>query len=114
MITPEKCDDGATSNGNGCSSTCTLETGYSCEDLPSTCSPVCGDGIRTGTEGCDDANRLDIVGCESDCSSPMPGYTCVGLTPDVCTETCGDSTITFTEQCDDTNSSPNDGCDSSC
>jgi len=56
MISPEKCDDGATSNGNGCSSTCTLETGYSCEDLPSVCSGICGDGIRTGTEGCDDGN----------------------------------------------------------
>lgn len=54
---PEACDDGGTSNGNGCSSTCTVESGWTCSGAPatlSTCSPVCGDGQLLGGEACDD------------------------------------------------------------
>jgi cysteine-rich repeat protein/parallel beta-helix repeat protein len=34
----EACDDGNTSNGDGCSSTCTIESGYGCAGQPSVCS----------------------------------------------------------------------------
>ena len=49
----EQCDDGANINGDGCSSTCTFETGFSCTPgVPSSCEvdlcariiPVDGDG----------------------------------------------------------------------
>ena len=36
----ETCDDGGTTNGNGCSSTCTIEYGYTCSGSPSVCSLV--------------------------------------------------------------------------
>ncbi len=54
---PEGCDDGGTTSGNGCSSTCSVETGWSCtggEGAISTCSVVCGDGLLRASEGCDD------------------------------------------------------------
>jgi len=34
----EACDDGDTSSGDGCSSSCSVESGYSCSGEPSTCS----------------------------------------------------------------------------
>jgi len=38
----EQCDDGNTTSGDGCSSTCTIEPAYACGDAePSVCSPVC-------------------------------------------------------------------------
>ena len=42
----EACDDGNASNGDGCSSTCTIETGWSCGDTG--CTPVHGDGAIKG------------------------------------------------------------------
>ena len=50
----EACDDGNTTNGDGCSSTCELES-------------VCGNGILEGNEVCDDGNTLDGDGCSSTC-----------------------------------------------
>jgi cysteine-rich repeat protein len=71
----EQCDDGNTTNGDGCSSTCTIET-----------PPVCGDGAVTGGEGCDDDNTTNGDGCSSTCTVEA-GYTCVGE-PSVCTTAC--------------------------
>lgn len=63
----EVCDDGNTSNLDGCSSTCTLEDGWYCtHDGPNhsadTCGFTCADGFSVGTEGCDDANFDDFDG----------------------------------------------------
>lgn len=66
----EGCDDGNTVDGDGCSSTCTVETGYSCNgdfNTPSTCNTVCGDGIMAGSETCDDSNTNSGDGCSSVC-----------------------------------------------
>jgi cysteine-rich repeat protein len=52
---PETCDDGGTTSGNGCSATCTVETGYTCMGMPSVCNGICGDGLVRGTETCDTA-----------------------------------------------------------
>jgi len=50
----EGCDDGNQRNGDGCSSECQTEEGWSCENLdPSDCEPVCQDGQAVGTEECD-------------------------------------------------------------
>jgi len=39
---PEECDDGNTANGDGCSSTATIEPGYACTGSPSVCVPTTG------------------------------------------------------------------------
>jgi len=46
----ETCDDGGSLAGNGCSATCTVETGYRCSGAPSVCTPMstCGE-IRLAT-----------------------------------------------------------------
>lgn len=54
------CDDGNTKNGDGCSSTCLVEKGYSCNGgtpvSKDTCIEICGDGLNFGTYQCDDGN----------------------------------------------------------
>jgi hypothetical protein len=50
----EQCDDGNTTGGDGCSSTCGVEA-------------ICGDGTVEGGEECDDGNRTDGDGCSSVC-----------------------------------------------
>ncbi len=50
----EACDDGNGSNGDGCSSKCQIEPGWTCAGTPSVCATICGDGIVTGNETCDD------------------------------------------------------------
>ncbi len=45
----ETCDQGNTVSGDGCSSSCQIETGWTCTGTrSSTCSPVSGDGICIG------------------------------------------------------------------
>jgi cysteine-rich repeat protein len=57
---PGRCDDGNTITNDGCSSTCFVETGYTCTSNPSACTPICGDGKVVGIEAtadhCDDGN----------------------------------------------------------
>jgi len=56
--TVEACDDGNTTDGDGCSSTCTVEDGWNCSGAPSSC------GFATLTEGgesCVDAPPLLYV-----------------------------------------------------
>jgi len=60
----EKCDDGNLRDGDGCSSTCTIEV-----PLPL----VCGDGIAQGpTETCDDGNLTNGDGCSATCAIESP------------------------------------------
>ena len=103
----EKCDDGNTSDGDGCSSSCIIEEGYACEssvitlnNFKSICSPICGDGKITGTEDCDDKNTNAGDGCSSDCKFEL-GYTCSGVpsvcTRDVCTVTLDGSGYEVTQ-----------------
>jgi cysteine-rich repeat protein len=75
----EGCDDGNRVAGDGCSSTCTVEVGHTCElssvDVyvagvrrrPSVCE-ICGNGMRSAAEGCDDGNGADKDGCSSSCT----------------------------------------------
>jgi len=58
---------------------------------------VCGDGIRQGSEACDDGNLVAGDGCENDCRL-----------------SCGNGAITGSEECDDGNLIDGDGCDSNC
>lgn len=38
-----------------------------CNDAPGSCGPVCGNGLTTPPEECDDENTLDGDGCSSEC-----------------------------------------------
>ena len=71
------CDDGNTSDGDGCNATCSIE--------------ICGNGTIDTDEQCDDGNLEDGDGCNDMCA----------------TEYCGDGAVqNFTghlEECDDTN-----------
>jgi len=80
----ESCDDGNTSDGDGCGATCELEPGYTCP-WNEPCRPViCGDGNEDGYvdadgvyvyEQCDDGNTSEGDGCSSTCL-PEVGYYC--------------------------------------
>jgi cysteine-rich repeat protein len=97
----ESCDDGGTTAGDGCSATCTAESGYTCTGSPSTCTTSCGDGIIAGTESCDNggsnSNAADAA-CRTDCTSRR----------------CGDGIRDTGEGCDDGNTNNNDECLNSC
>ncbi len=53
----EECDDGNTDDGDGCSSTCEIES----------TGPVCGNGIVETGEECDDGNLINGDGCSATC-----------------------------------------------
>src|SRR6185369_18076208 len=72
----EKCDDGNSVPGDGCSGNCTIESSYACPLAGMPCELTCGNGkVNTG-EKCDDGNRVSGDGCPDDCSEAEPGFTC--------------------------------------
>ena len=95
---PEDCDDGGTANGDGCSSTCQLET-------PSRVEPRCGDGVVGADELCDTSD--DSATCDADCTAPVcgDGHVNRNFAPP------GGSTF---EHCDDGGTVDGDGCSSTC
>jgi cysteine-rich repeat protein len=68
----------------GWDSQCVSEAEQICEIV----CPVCGDGIISGAEQCDDGNTNPGDGCDATCMIEN-GYTCSGQ-PSVCTAICGD------------------------
>ena len=72
----EECDDWNDESGDGCSSTCTIETGYTCP-FEEACIPNCGDGDIDAGEQCDDGGNSDNDGCSKTCQIE-DGYTCPG------------------------------------
>jgi len=122
---PEQCDDfvnegGVAWNGDGCSTTCTIEVGFECSngDLsrPSECWEICGDGLNYGFWECDDSNTKAWDGCDESCWVEY-GHVCTGGSPtfyDTCTELCGDGRNIGILECDDGNLLNNDGCSSTC
>ncbi|MFN2376628.1 MAG: hypothetical protein ABR538_08830, partial [Candidatus Binatia bacterium] len=89
----EGCDDSGCVSGDGCSSTCVVESGYECVGEPSVCTliPVCGDGQVTGDEDCEAGD------CCTDCQFTQAETLCRASAgecdqPDYCTgssATCG-------------------------
>jgi cysteine-rich repeat protein len=112
----ETCDDGNTTNNDGCSATCQTErcgdgvkqTSEQCDDgnttsgdgCSATCTlePKCGNGSIEAGEQCDDSNTANNDGCSATCR----------------TERCGDGIKQTNEQCDDSNTSSGDGCSATC
>lgn len=79
------------------------------------CVPICGNGVISGTEACDDGNTNNNDGCSSTCAVE-PSYECIG-TPSICTLLfCGDRKISpsIGEQCDDGGTASGDGCSATC
>jgi len=72
----EICDDGNLVDGDGCSSTCQIESLYQCdlsttnatEGALSVCS-LCGNGVKKLSDGeqCDDGNLTPGDGCSATC-----------------------------------------------
>ncbi len=103
----EECDDGNTSDCDGCSASCTTER--------------CGDGHLCGGEECDDGNDVPCDGCTAchvdacgdgvrcggeACDTPVGCTTC-----DACAvPICGDGIVCPGEECDDGNLTACDGC----
>ncbi len=117
----EQCDDGNTSEHDGCTSICTIEA-------------FCGNGTIEPGEECDDGNFEDEDGCASDCSletgcgngrlevgeqcdddNLASGDGCTGdCRIEAAAPVCGNGIFEYTEGCDDGNTTDGDGCSASC
>jgi fibro-slime domain-containing protein len=114
----EQCDDGNELDDDGCSSTCRIEEGHMCEpgiddDDPEDCTGFseCGNGVREGTEACDDGNGDWGDGCTPDCKKSLD------CSQGFCTSPCGDGIVLPSDPpgtCDDGNTNDGDGCSSDC
>lgn len=121
----EQCDDGPGTlanpgtpvGGDGCSATCTVESGWVCPPGLA-CQPRCGDGVVNGNEQCDTPDSDACVNCRL-----QPGYNCgPSGTANPCTATvCGNGNPADPvgaaepgEGCDDGNTIAGDGCGPTC
>jgi fibro-slime domain-containing protein len=119
----EQCDDGNAFDNDGCSSTCRLEgagpaeaDGWVCPTPGQMCvRTTCGNGMREGSEQCDDGNNDMGDGCTPFCrNEPVcpPGG-------GACSTSCGDglllpADIAAGQECDDGNTVSGDGCSATC
>lgn len=85
----EKCDLGSegqgvqhNGTGQGCTASCTVQTGWKCGPKPTAypttvCLHICGNGLVEPEKGeqCDDANNENGDGCSSNCKIEK-GWTC--------------------------------------
>ena len=64
----EECDDSGVYDGDGCSSSCTIESGYNCAGAPSFCSPIDtdGDGVADTSDNCPNVANADQVDVDGD------------------------------------------------
>ncbi|HEY4014849.1 MAG TPA: DUF4215 domain-containing protein [Polyangiaceae bacterium] len=114
----EQCDDGNTVSGDGCSSSCQLEPGWTCPTPGQPCKRIeyCGNGILELDIGeqCDDGNTTSGDGCSATCQlepgfvCPTPGQSCVS------TVVCGDGRLDGAEQCDSGRFNGVGGCTVAC
>jgi len=116
LDTGEKCDDGNTLSGDGCSATCQKEPGWTCigSGVPCLKQMYCGDGVVDSPETCDDGNSVPGDGCSGTCQiepnymCPTPGQPCSS------TVKCGDSVVEGNEACDDGTTTGMYGCSADC
>ena len=110
LTSNKQCDDGHTPAekasptwvDDGCSSTCTIETGWVCRVPGKPCIPDCGDGVVELGKECDTGNNAPNKpddGCSPTCQIE-PGWSCTGQ-PSVCTKAvCGNGIVEEGESCD--------------
>jgi cysteine-rich repeat protein len=120
----EQCDDGDLENDDGCSNSCAVESGWTCQGNPSACATICGDSLVRGLEQCDDGNTLPNDYCSPSCmqitgfcddfvTQVTAGETCdegpaLNGTPLHCNDTCNDTT---TPLCGNAVVEPPESCD---
>ncbi len=92
---------------------------------------VCGNGIKEGTEECDDGNAVNTDACLNSCMDASCGDTYIetgveecddgnAVNTDACLNSCMDASCGDTyiesgvEECDDGNTDDDDGCSSAC
>jgi len=76
---------------------------------------ICGDGVRSQDEACDDGNNAAGDGCAADCLTVDPGFSCTPSgQPCHRIARCGDGVAVLPELCDDGNVTAGDGCSDSC
>ncbi len=106
----ETCDDGNTSNGDGCNASCTIETGWTCTGTPSGCSET--NECLVGNGWCDDTctNTTGSYMCSCDAGYILSGdaHSCGDLNECIgqwsgnnCSAdaTCGNTMGSFTCTC---------------
>lgn len=73
-MTVENCDDGNTNDTDGCSASCTQESGFVCTGNPSVCVPqaLCGNGIVDAGEQCDQGSNNGTGICTTFCAFDVP------------------------------------------
>jgi fibro-slime domain-containing protein len=110
--TPEEaCDDNNTQNGDGCSDSCAIESGWRCST--NGCRPICGDNLLRGNETCEDGNAVSGDGCSAGCRVE-PGASCDTLGSGCGPAVCGNTKLEGSEGCDDGNLIGGDGCGPTC
>ena len=125
----EQCDDGNLIPGDCCNGGCKLEPNCQCA-APSLdggvasdaggqicrSTIVCGDGVVSSGEACDDGNTIAGDGCSADCNTVEKGYTCPpsGGKCSVAVVLCPNAKLDPGEECDDGNAASSDGCSSNC
>ncbi|MEJ7596839.1 MAG: DUF4215 domain-containing protein [Kofleriaceae bacterium] len=104
----EACDDDDPDAGDGCSTGCAIEAGWTCSGAPSL-GTAADEGGR-GPADCDpNATCTNTPGTFS-CACNA-GYVGDGVT---CESVCGDGIVVATEECDDNDLEPADGCNEAC
>ncbi len=112
----EACDDGNTTDGDGCAGDCSaVEENYACPIPGQDCVliVVCGNARIEGSETCDDQNTISGDGCSDQCQVE-PGWICPVVGAACVAAACGDSILAGFEICDDGNTDTGDGCDDTC
>lgn len=117
-------DDGNTINGDGCDSSCIVESNWQWTlgdtNTASSWTDIWGDGVVviTITDYCDDGNTSASDGCDGDCQEES-GWNCTSgnsTAPSTCSSICGDgktmSVDSAEDFCDDGNLVDGDGCSS--
>ncbi|KKP91786.1 MAG: Multiple EGF-like-domain protein 3 [Parcubacteria group bacterium GW2011_GWA2_36_10] len=100
----EQCDDGNTTNNDGCSSSCQTEQA----NPPPPVNPTCSDNLQNGNE-----TGIDCGGSCTSCSNNPPPVN-PPPPPEDPPIACGNNIQEQGEQCDDGNLVNNDGCSYLC
>src|SRR5690606_15523559 len=87
--------------------------GWVCPREGDECVARCGDGEISGSEQCDDGNRLSGDGCSAGCSREA-GYECASPGETCVLSQCGNGEVEGDEGCDDGNQTAGDGCGPTC